>query len=91
MESSDSNITRDYGLITRQLSGKAGQFLVQIAGISHFGTEAASEFLANKREFTEALQASSISLKEKNLQIVVSTDVTAGRAGPPHVVAVGSW
>ena len=51
MESSDSNITRDYGLITRQLSGKAGQFLVQIAGISHFGTEAASEFLANKKEF----------------------------------------
>ena len=91
MESSDSNITRDYGLITRQLSGKAGQFLVQIAGISHFGTEAASEFLANKKEFTEALHAKSISLKEKNFQIIVSTDVTAGRAGPPHVVAVSSW
>jgi hypothetical protein len=91
MESSDGNITRDYGLITRQLSGKAGQFLVQVAGISHFGTEAASEFLANKKEFTEALHAKSISLKEKNFQIIVSTDVTAGRAGPPHVVAVSSW
>jgi hypothetical protein len=91
METSDGNITRDYGLITRQLSGKAGQFLVQVAGISHFGTEAASEFLANKKEFTEALHAKSISLKEKNFQIIVSTDVTAGRAGPPHVVAVSSW
>jgi hypothetical protein len=91
MESSDGNITRDYGLITRQLSGKAGQFLVQVAGISHFGTEAASEFLANKKEFTNALHSKSIDLQKKNFQIVVSTDITAGRAGPPHVVAVGSW
>ena len=91
MESSDGNITRDYGLITRQLSGKAGQFLVQVAGISHFGTEAASEFLANKKEFASALHSQSIDLQKKNFQIVVSTDITAGRAGPPHVVAVGSW
>jgi hypothetical protein len=91
MESSDGNITRDYGLITRQLSGKAGQFLVQVAGISHFGTEAASEFLANKKEFTNALHSESIDLQKKNFQIIVSTDITAGRAGPPHVVAVGSW
>ena len=91
MESRDGNITRDYGLITRQLSGKAGQFLVQVAGISHFGTEAASEFLANKKELTDALRSESINLQKKNFQIIVSTEVTAGRAGPPHVVAVGSW
>jgi hypothetical protein len=91
MESSDGNITRDYGLITRQLSGKAGQFLVQVAGISHFGTEAASEFLANKKEFTNALHSESINLQKKNFQIIVSTDITAGRAGPPNVVAVSSW
>ena len=91
MESRGAEITRDYGLITRQLSGKAGQFLVQVAGISHFGTEAASEFLANKKEFTDALHSESINLQKKNFQIVVSTDVTAGRAGPPHIVAVSSW
>ncbi|SNT42731.1 hypothetical protein SAMN05421770_11421 [Granulicella rosea] len=91
MESRDGNITRDYGLITRQLSGKAGQFLVQVAGISHFGTEAASEFLANKKELTGALHSKPINLQKQNFQIVVSTDITAGRAGPPHVVAIGSW
>jgi hypothetical protein len=91
MESSDGNITRDYGLITRQLSGKAGQFLVQVAGISHFGTEAASELLANEKEFTAALQSESINLQKKNFQIIVSTDVTNGTAGPPHVIAISSW
>ena len=91
MSTSDGQITRDYGMITRQLSGKAGQFLVQVAGISHFGTEAASEFLANKKEFTTALRTESISLQKRNIQILVSTDVTAGRAGPPHVVAATSW
>jgi hypothetical protein len=90
METQDGNITRDYGLITRQPSGKSGQFLVQVAGISHFGTEAASEFLANKKEFTRVLRAESINLQNKNLQIVVSTDITAGRAGPPHVMAISS-
>jgi len=91
MESRDGHITRDYGLITRQLSGRAGQFLVQVAGISHFGTEAASEFLANEKELTKELHSESINLQKKNFQIVVSTDITAGRAGPPHVVAISSW
>lgn len=91
MESSNGRITRDYGLITRQVSGKSGQFLVQVAGISHFGTEAASEMLVQQQELAKVLRSESISLQKKNLQIVVSTDVTDERAGPPHVVAVTSW
>lgn len=91
MEASNGHVIRDYGLITRQLSGITGQFLVQVAGITHFGTEAASEILANKKEFATALRSASISLQKKNVQIVVSTDVTAGRTGPPHVVAISSW
>jgi hypothetical protein len=91
METSDGHITRDYGLITRQLSGSAGQFLVEVAGISHYGTEAASELLANKKEFANALGSGSIDLKKKNLQIVVSTDVTNERAGPPHIEAISNW
>lgn len=91
MESSNGTITRDFGVITRQSSGKTGQFLVQVAGLSHFGTQAASEFLANKKEFSAALHSRAMSLQEKNLQIVVSTEITAGRAGPPHVEAAKSW
>lgn len=91
MESNNGHITRDYGLITRQLSGKSGQFLVQVAGISHFGTEAASEMLVQQQELAKIVRSQSINLQKKNLQIVVSTDVTDERAGPPHVVAVTSW
>jgi hypothetical protein len=91
MERSGGVTTRDYGLITRQLLGKSGQFLVQAAGISHFGTEAASDFLVNKIEFAKILASDSINLQKKNLQIVVSTDIVNGRAGPSHVVAVSSW
>jgi hypothetical protein len=91
MEIMDGHITRDYGLITRQLSGEAGQFLVQVAGISHFGTEAASEMLAQQQELAKVLLSKSINLQKKNLQIVVSTDITDERAGPPRVVAISSW
>ena len=91
MESNGGDITRDYGMITRQLSGKAGQFLVQVAGCTHFGTQAASELLMDKKEFAKALRSESISAQTRNVQIVVSTDVTGGRAGPPHIVAMKSW
>ena len=91
LEGHDEHLTRDYGLITRQRSGRAGQFLVQVAGISHFGTEAASEVLVEPQELTRVLRAGAIDLRHKNVQIVVSTDVTDGRAGPPHIVAVSSW
>jgi len=91
MDVSNGHITRDYGLITRQLSGKTGQFLVQVAGISHFGTEAASEMLLENAKLAKILRSKSISLQKKNIQIVVSTDITGDRAGPPQVVAVSSW
>lgn len=91
MEVIDGHKTRDYGLITRQLSGRTGQFLVQVAGISHFGTEAASEMLLEDEEIAKIMSSESIGLKKRNLQIVVSTDITDGRAGPPQVVAVSSW
>jgi hypothetical protein len=90
-ETVDGHVTRDYGLITRQLSGKAGPFLVQVAGISHFGTAAASELLVQPQELEKVLRSESIDLRKKNLQIVVSTDITDERAGPPHVVAVSTW
>ena len=90
-ETSEGQVTRDYGLITRQLSGRAGQFLVQVAGISHFGTAAASEILVQPQELEKILRSESVNLQKKNLQIVVSTDVTDERAGPPHVVAISTW
>jgi hypothetical protein len=40
---------------------------------------------------SKLLQTNSIDLGKNNLQIVVSTDITNGRAGPAHVVAVSSW
>jgi hypothetical protein len=83
--------TRDYGLITRQVSGKTGQFLVEVAGISHFGTEAASELFLNDAELAKILHSESVGQQRRNLQILVSTDITNERAGPPHVVAVSSW
>jgi hypothetical protein len=88
---SDGTLARDFGLITRQLSGRSGQFLVQVAGISDIGTAAASELLSNQKELASALGNAPVDLQKKNLQIVVATDVTDGKAGPPRVIAVSNW
>ena len=83
--------TRDYGLITRELSSRSGQFLIQVAGISDIGTEAAADFLDSPKELSNVLQNARVDLNRKNLQILISTDITDEKAGPPHVIAVSSW
>ena len=91
IERNSSDTTKDFGLITRQFSERTGHFLVQVAGISHFGTEAASEILTDPQELASALRANGVQEFGKNLQIVVSTDITNDQSGPPHVIAVNSW
>lgn len=84
-------LVRDYGLVTRQIASATGQFLVQVAGISDQGTEAASEVVSNPTELASAFASVPQGWEKKNVEIVVSTDVDEGTAGPPHVVAFRVW
>jgi hypothetical protein len=81
----------DYGLVTRLLDSKTGQFVVSVAGITAAGTQAASEFVSSPEVLEKGLRDAPPDWAQRNLQIVVHTTVTDSIPGPPEIVATYIW
>ena len=84
-------IPLDYAIVSRVYNPVTEQTVVIAAGITHFGTQAAAEFLTNESYFEEALQNAPVDWARKNFQAVLSTQVMSGTAGPPKVLAIEVW
>ena len=84
-------VTEDFGVVTRLLNSKTGQFVVSTAGILSDGTQAAAEFVSSSGYLEEALRTAAPDWAKKNLQFVVQTTVTDSVPGPPQVVAIYMW
>jgi hypothetical protein len=87
----NSVAAEDYGLVSRLIDSRTGQFVVTVAGITSDGTRAASEFVSNSENLEAALHDAPPNWARKNLQIVVRTAVTDSVPGPPRVAAVYFW
>lgn len=81
----------DYGIVTRLLDSKTGQFTVTVAGIGPKGTQAAGEFVSNAQYLKEGLRNAPANWQNGNMEIVVQTMVTDSVAGPPHAIAAYYW
>lgn len=81
----------DFGIVSRLLDSKTGQFTVTVAGIGPKGTEAAGEFVSNPQYLEEGLRNAPANWQNGNLEMIVQTTVTDSVAGPPHVVAAYYW
>lgn len=86
-----NHIHTDYALVTRVLNPTTEKTVVTLAGITQYGTEAASEFVTNPEYFDDALKHAPENWYRKNMQVVLSTRVISERSGPPRVVAVYFW
>jgi hypothetical protein len=81
----------DYAIVSRVFNPTTEQTVVIAAGITHYGTHAAGEFLTNPAYFSEALSHAPREWYRKNMQVVLSTKVISGANGPPKVLAVHFW
>jgi len=81
----------DYAVVTRLLNSRTGQFVLVVAGIRSYGTQAAGEFVSSPEYLQKALKAASPDWEVRNVQIVLQTTVTDGLPGPPQVVALYVW
>jgi hypothetical protein len=88
---SNGKATEDYAVVTRLLNSTTGQFVVIVAGIKSYGTQAAGEFVSRPEYLQAALQTASPGWEGKNVQIVLQTAVTDGLPGPPQVAAIYVW
>jgi hypothetical protein len=89
----DSNIKalEDYAVVTRLLNSSTGQFVVVVAGIESYGTQAAGEFVSSPEDLQAGLQSVSPDWDKRNVQIILRTQVTDNLPGPPQVVASYVW
>jgi hypothetical protein len=86
-----ANIKEDYALITRELDSATGHPLITAAGILAYGTEAASQCLADVDCLAQAESLGPADWKHKNIQIVLSTSIIGDDPGKPKVLAAYNW
>ena len=65
--------------------------VVVAAGITHFGTAGAGEFLARPEYFSQAAAKLPHDWPTRNLQIVLRVPVVQEASGHPELLAVEVW
>jgi hypothetical protein len=65
--------------------------LVEITGITQYGTEGAAEIVTNPEFLAEALRAAPRDWQRKNLQFVLHMNVISNYPATPRVIASYFW
>jgi hypothetical protein len=85
-----SNNYTDYAIVARFTDATTGRPTLVAAGIAHGGTMVAGEFLTNA-DLLRAVRNQRPSSQVDNVEVVLSTQITNGEPGPPHIEAVYFW
>lgn len=85
------DVMRDYAVVTRLRDPKTEQTALIVAGIGGWGTQAAGEFVSNPNHLKKLERFAPRDWQQKNLQVVVATDIIRGSPGPPIVLAAEFW
>ena len=62
-----------------------------VAGMGKYGTIAAGEFLTDHSYMDAFAKAAPSGWEQRNVQIVLATNVIKGTSGPPRVVMTHFW
>ncbi|HEY9141159.1 MAG TPA: hypothetical protein VIN93_09720 [Bryobacteraceae bacterium] len=87
----DRRTTEDYALLTRVFHPDTHAMLVEISGITQYGTDAAGDLVTNPDLLREALRDTPAGWQKKNLQLVLHVKVISGVPAAPTVVASHFW
>lgn len=85
------SIGEDYGLVTRLVDSNTGQFVVLVAGVEASGSDAAADLIVRPDALEKLLRDAPKDWPQKNVQILVSTEVRDSVAGPPKIIGVYVW
>jgi hypothetical protein len=83
--------TRDYAIVSRVRDPHTEQVAVIVAGILSWGTLAAAEFVTSPEHLKKLEALAPKNWEQKNVEVVISTDIIRGSSGPPNVVAAHFW
>ncbi len=86
-----NSIQKEYGIIARFHSPLTDQTTVIVAGIGANGTIAASDFVATPDYFKEFADRAPRDWDQRNMEIILETEMIHGDYGPPKVVTTYFW
>jgi hypothetical protein len=87
----DRRTNEDYAIVSRVFHPDTHAMLVEVAGITQYGTDAAAELVTNPDLLAEAVRGAPADWQKKNLQLVLHVKVIAGTPSSPKVVGAYYW
>ena len=85
-----THTTEDYAIVSRLFHPQTHAMLVELAGITQYGTDAAADLVTNDDLLAQALHGHQ-GWQTKNLQLVLQVKVMSGVPASPVVLAVHLW
>jgi len=83
--------TPDYAIVARFRNTSTDSFVVVLAGLQRFGTDAASRFAVTPRLLDALNNQVGYNWTDKNIEVVLRVDVVDGKAGAPMIEATHIW
>jgi hypothetical protein len=83
--------SKDFAVVSRLVDPTIEQMVVIVGGLGPHGTEVAGEFITDPDQIRKLEAYAPSGWKDKNLQVVLSTQVVKGSSGPPKIEAVYFW
>jgi hypothetical protein len=87
----DRRTNEDYAIVSRVFHPDTHAMLVEVAGITQYGTEAAAELVTNPDLLAEAVRGAPADWQKKNLQLVLHVKVIAGTPSSPKAIGAYYW
>ena len=87
----DRHTDEDYAIVSRVFHPDTRAMLVEVAGITQYGTDGGADLITNPDLMAEVLRDAPAGWQTKNLQLVLHVKVIAGSPSSPKVVAKYFW
>jgi len=87
----DRHTSEDFAIVSRVFHPDTHAMLVELAGITQYGTDAAGDLVTNPDLMAEALRGAPPDCRTKTLQFVLHVKVISGAPSSPRVVARYFW
>ncbi len=87
----DRRTTEDYAIVSRVFHPDTHAMLVELAGITQYGTDAAADLVTNPDLMAEALRGAPLDWQKKNLQLVLHVKVISGAPSSPKILKQYFW
>jgi hypothetical protein len=85
------SIPREFAIVSRYYDPKAGQTRVLIVGLGANGTTAGAEFVTVPDCFRQFAEQAPRGWENKNIEVVLETQLVKGESGRPHILAAHVW